>query len=86
VETNSMWRVHNVIGVQCSVDGNMQRANYGLHLAGVGSTKVQVLRVSMSHPVLEGKPNANHVHARISNSHTQQLHSWTSSHSAQIIT
>jgi hypothetical protein len=28
----------------------------------------------MSHPVLEGKPNANHVRARISNSHTQQLH------------
>jgi hypothetical protein len=34
----------------------------------------------------EGKPNANHVHARISNSRTQQLHNWTSSHSAQIIT
>jgi hypothetical protein len=28
----------------------------------------------MSHPVLEGKPNANHVRARISNSSTQQLH------------
>jgi hypothetical protein len=28
----------------------------------------------VSHPVLEGKPNANHVRARISNSHTQQLH------------
>jgi hypothetical protein len=40
----------------------------------------------MSHPVLEGKPNANHVRARISNSRTQQLHNWTSSHNAQIIT
>jgi hypothetical protein len=30
--------------------------------------------VSLSQPVLEGKPNANHVHARISNSRTQQLH------------
>ena len=40
----------------------------------------------LSHPVLEGKPNANHVHVRISNSRTQQLHNWTSSHSAQIIT
>jgi hypothetical protein len=39
----------------------------------------------VSHPVLEGKPNANHVRARISNSRTQQLHNWTSSHSAQII-
>jgi hypothetical protein len=27
----------------------------------------------LSHPVLEGKPNANHVRARISNSRTQQL-------------
>jgi hypothetical protein len=25
----------------------------------------------LSHPVLEGKPNANHVHARIRNSRTQ---------------
>jgi hypothetical protein len=40
----------------------------------------------MSHPVLEGKPNANHVRARISNSRTQQLHNWTSLHSAEIIT
>jgi hypothetical protein len=31
-------------------------------------------RVTMSHPVLEGKPNANHVRARISYSRTQQLH------------
>jgi hypothetical protein len=29
---------------------------------------------AVSHPVLEGKPNANHVRARISNSRTQQLH------------
>jgi hypothetical protein len=42
--------------------------------------------VFIAHPVLEGKPNANHVRARISNSCTQQLHNWTSSHSAQIIT
>jgi hypothetical protein len=28
----------------------------------------------LSHLVLEGKPNANHVRARISNSRTQQLH------------
>jgi hypothetical protein len=34
----------------------------------------------LSHPVLEGKPNANHVHARIRNSRTQRLHNWTSSH------
>jgi hypothetical protein len=48
---------------------------------------VKDLRPSkLSHPVLEGKPNANHVRAKISNSRTQQLHNWTSSHSAQIIT
>jgi predicted nuclease with TOPRIM domain len=28
----------------------------------------------MSHPVLEGKPNANHVRVRIRNSRTQRLH------------
>jgi hypothetical protein len=39
----------------------------------------------LSHPVLQGKPNANHVRARINNSCTQQLHNWTSSHNAQII-
>jgi hypothetical protein len=36
-------------------------------------------------PGLEGKPNANHVRARIRNSRTQRLHNWTSSHNAQII-
>jgi hypothetical protein len=30
--------------------------------------------VDLSHPVLKGKPNANHVRARISYSRTQQLH------------
>jgi hypothetical protein len=43
-------------------------------------------KMLLSHPVLEGKPNANHVRARISNSCTQQLHNRTSSHSARIIT
>jgi hypothetical protein len=40
----------------------------------------------LSHPVLEGKPNANHIRVRISNSRTQQLHNWTSSHSAKLMT
>jgi hypothetical protein len=39
----------------------------------------------LSHPVLEGKPNVNHVYARIMNSRTQRLHNWTSSYNAQII-
>jgi hypothetical protein len=37
----------------------------------------------LSHLVLEGKPNTNHVRARIRNSRTQRLHNWTSSHNAQ---
>jgi hypothetical protein len=37
----------------------------------------------LSHPVLEGKPNANYVRARIRNSSTQRIHNWTSSHIAQ---
>jgi hypothetical protein len=37
----------------------------------------------LSHPVLEGKLNANHVRARIKNSRTHRLHNWTSSHIAQ---
>jgi hypothetical protein len=32
---------------------------------------------------LEGKPNANHIRARIKNSCTQRLHKWTSSHNAR---
>jgi hypothetical protein len=45
-----------------------------------------VVASCMSHPVLEGKPNANHVRARFRNLRTQRLHNWTSSHNAQIIT
>jgi hypothetical protein len=41
------------------------------------------LSVFLSHLVLEGKPNANHVRARIRNSRTQRLHNWTSSHNAR---
>jgi hypothetical protein len=36
--------------------------------------KAHVAQRHLSHPVLEGKPNANHVRARISYSRTQQLH------------
>jgi hypothetical protein len=38
---------------------------------------------NVPHPALEGKPNVNHVRARIRNSRTQRLHNWTSSHIAQ---
>jgi hypothetical protein len=46
---------------------------------------VRALIPLMSHPVLEGKTNANHVCARIRNSRTQRLHNWISTHKAQII-
>jgi hypothetical protein len=38
------------------------------------SAREPVYTDHLSHPVLEGKPNANHVRARISYSRTQQLH------------
>jgi hypothetical protein len=41
---------------------------------GFGGRYSDQLRKILSHPVLEGKPNANHVRARISYSRTQQLH------------
>jgi hypothetical protein len=42
---------------------------------GVPLTKQEKPRTArLSHPVLEGKPNVNHVRARISYSRTQQLH------------
>jgi hypothetical protein len=37
----------------------------------------------VSHVVLEGKPNMNHIRVRIRNSRTHRLHNWTSSHNAQ---
>jgi hypothetical protein len=49
----------------------------------IGPTLSKALIPLMSHPILEGKPNVNHVSARIKNSRTQQLHNWTSSHNAQ---
>jgi hypothetical protein len=47
------------------------------------STNTWEVRWWMSQLVLEGKPNANQVRARIRNSRTQRLHNWTSSHIAQ---
>jgi hypothetical protein len=41
---------------------------------GLGRGRRAHGRERVSHPVLEGKPNANHVRARISYSRTQQLH------------
>jgi hypothetical protein len=39
-----------------------------------GELRLDASRSRLSQPVLKGKPNANHVHARIRNSHTQRLH------------
>jgi hypothetical protein len=64
---------------------------FGLDAAAHGCTKSAVgamtppatlSALGVSHPVLEGKPNANHVRAGIRNSRTQRLHNWTSSHNA----
>jgi hypothetical protein len=51
--------------------------------AGLRSNVSTVFTRALSHPVLVGKPNANHVRARIRNSRTRRLHSWTLSHIAQ---
>jgi hypothetical protein len=48
------------------------RRIYSKGWTGLGMALLAGLR--LSHPVLEGKPNANHVRARISYSRTQQLH------------
>jgi hypothetical protein len=40
METNTKWRVHDVIGIQSSVAGNMHRTKYGFYLEGVGSTEM----------------------------------------------
>jgi hypothetical protein len=42
--------------------------------AAASTTATTAGATDVSHPVLEGKPNANHVRARISYSRTQQLH------------
>jgi hypothetical protein len=71
-------------------DAVVTRATGHLGSEGVAVVAVGEARMAstsfVSHPVLEGKPNVNHVRARISNSRTQQLYNWTSSHSAQIMT
>jgi hypothetical protein len=54
--------VANVGEEKSLVDGDVG----GVLVGGVGG--------ALSHPILEGKPNANHVRARISYSRTQQLH------------
>jgi hypothetical protein len=43
----------------------------------------QVEQVDCHTRFLEGKPNANHVRARIRNSRTRRLHNWTPSHNAR---
>jgi hypothetical protein len=43
-------------------------------MAMMGSTNEKSTSASLSRPVLEGKPNANHVRARIRNSRTRRLH------------
>jgi hypothetical protein len=55
-----------IINVNWNMELNLRNTCH--HKGGMGRPWL------MSHPVLEGKPNANHVRARISNSRTQQLH------------
>jgi hypothetical protein len=70
---------------ECPLDPVSEVSKYGPWLQRRGEDWETYSRRHVSHPVLDGKPNANHVRARIRNSRTERLHNWTSSHSAQII-
>jgi hypothetical protein len=63
-------------GTTAANDSEARRAKHGRGERSLGELgrEEQGLGRSMSHPVLEGKPNANHVRARIRNSRTQRLH------------
>jgi hypothetical protein len=52
----------------------MNSPTVGAHVKCKADQQIMVKAEHLSHPVLEGKPNANHVRARISNSRTQRLH------------
>jgi hypothetical protein len=56
---------------QQDVSGSGSSGSRSIYLRGPASLPQRPI---LSHPVLEGKPNANHVRARISYSRTQQLH------------
>jgi hypothetical protein len=56
------------------VDGCRRSSDPKVSFPSPSSLPPFPLPCPLSHPVLEGKPNANHVRARISYSRTQQLH------------
>jgi hypothetical protein len=66
----------NILGsIRRGVTARSRLANFCEFYSFVSSLEpLKVKEALVSHPVLEGKPNANHVRARISNSRTQQLH------------
>jgi hypothetical protein len=66
------WRASHTIFEKSTIKQSQIDAMKGRYFRDMSI--VRVGGDSMSHPVLEGKPNANHVRARISNSRTQQLH------------
>jgi hypothetical protein len=76
-------RAHD-LGIQCSTDPDRRRAVTTLvpTISRMGDSVSRPMRDKVSHPILEGKPNAKHVRATIRNSRTQRLHNWTSSHNA----
>jgi hypothetical protein len=71
--TGAAAETHGGGGGGCDEEG--RDANLRCRLSRGSSTAwAGVWAGALSHPVLEGKPNANHVRARISYSRTQQLH------------
>jgi hypothetical protein len=65
----------SVTGQSAAGEGaTVDTARNGPVVMAVAGRRKQRSSRQLSHPVLEGKPNANHVRARISNSRTHQLH------------
>jgi hypothetical protein len=73
--SDSPWRVHGRITYTWGpLTRLISLARNNLTVFAAITTRRIIVAMLLSHPVLEGKPNANHVRARISYSRTQQLH------------
>jgi hypothetical protein len=65
-------RCHSITHSKVRIENCLENLRKELGVADLGAQECPVLPLAagLSHPVLEGKPNANHVRARIRNSRT----------------
>jgi hypothetical protein len=68
-----MWYIQNLVGIVNILYACLYKYLIILK-AQIKQDLCYCLALFVSHLILEGEPNANHVHARIRNSRTQQLH------------